>query len=104
MVSLFTLGKYANRTFLSRTSDEGEEDLMDTSSKLISEVDSGLCLENISTSLFKGAMLQFYWNLLLRQKDLTVLSPVNHKTYDMKLHVPRLIKAIFLRKSNLGML
>lgn len=58
---------------------------MDTSSKLISEVDSGLCLENISTSLFKGTMLQFYCNLLLRQKDLAMYSLVNHKTYAMKL-------------------
>lgn len=57
---------------------------MDISSKLMSEVDSGLCLENISKSLSKVPYINFmeslFQNLLLRQKDLAMYCPGNHKT------------------------
>lgn len=77
---------------------------MDTNSKLISEVDSGLYLANIPRSLLKVPHFSFieslFQNLLPRKEDLTLYFSVNPKILCFEtLHFPKLVKIPFLQKN-----
>lgn len=64
---------------MTRIRNQREENLMDTSSKLISKGDSGVGLE-MPRGRFGRQCVSVFQNLLPRQRDLTMYLLVNHKT------------------------